>query len=169
MTEEDDINLFGVDDDSFEVHYDKKQGLYTPYDDKRDDNENYYQNMENAVIEPSKEYELRSKSNQQIPDNKTSDKPSQNSTATQSKTIKQKDKTVADNSGNGKEKDTQTIEKQSANISSINTSVSTPGKTTVSTVDKLNQQAVIADKAAANKAEINVLKSQNLFSLEQEI
>ena len=41
ITEEDDINLFGVDDNSFEVHYDKKQGLYTPYDDKRDDDKNY--------------------------------------------------------------------------------------------------------------------------------
>ena len=34
------MNLFGVDDDDFEVHYDRKQGLYTPYDDKRDDNQN---------------------------------------------------------------------------------------------------------------------------------
>ena len=52
ITEEDDINLFGVDDDEFEVHYDKKQGLYTPYDDKRDGNENDYQNMENAIAKP---------------------------------------------------------------------------------------------------------------------
>ena len=125
--------------------------------------------MENAVIEPVKEYELRSRSNQQTPNNKTSDKPSQNNTATKSKTIKQKDKTMVVNFSNGKEKDTQNVEKQSANISSTSTSVSTPGKTTISTVDKPNQQAVIADKVAANKAEINVLKSQNLFSLEQEI
>ena len=82
ITEEDDINLFGVDDDDFEVHDDEKQGLYTPCDDKRDDNQNYYQNMENAVIEPLREYELRSRSNQQTPKDKTSDKPSQNSTAT---------------------------------------------------------------------------------------
>ena len=26
----------GVDDDDFEVYYDRKQGLYTPYDDKRE-------------------------------------------------------------------------------------------------------------------------------------
>ena len=33
-TEEYDINMLGVDSDDFEVHYDRKQGLYTPYDDK---------------------------------------------------------------------------------------------------------------------------------------
>ena len=42
ITEDNDINLFGVDDDSFEVHYDRKQGLYTPYDDKGDEYESYY-------------------------------------------------------------------------------------------------------------------------------
>ena len=31
--EEDDINMLGVDNDDFEVHYTIKQGLYTPYDD----------------------------------------------------------------------------------------------------------------------------------------
>ena len=54
QTEEDDINMLGVDNDDFEVHYNRKQGLYTPYDDKRDDNEYYYQNMENVIIETSK-------------------------------------------------------------------------------------------------------------------
>ena len=41
-TEEDDINMLGVDNDDFEVHYDRKQGLYTPYVDKRDEDESYY-------------------------------------------------------------------------------------------------------------------------------
>ena len=54
ITEEDDINMPGVDNDDFEIHYDRKQGLYTPYDDKRDDNENYYQDMENFIIESKK-------------------------------------------------------------------------------------------------------------------
>ena len=53
ITEEDDINMLGVDDDDFEIHYDRKQGLYTPYDDKRDDNENCCQNMENVIMELS--------------------------------------------------------------------------------------------------------------------
>ena len=34
ITGEEDINMFEVEHDDFEVHYDKKQGLYTPYDDK---------------------------------------------------------------------------------------------------------------------------------------
>ena len=110
IIEEDDINLFGVDDDDFKVHYDKKQGLYTPYDDKRDDNENYYQNMENAITEPRREYDLRSKSSQQTPNNKTSKKYSQNNTATKPKVVKQKDKTMAVNSDKGKGKSTQNNE-----------------------------------------------------------
>ena len=34
--------MFGVEDDDLEIHYDRKQGLYTPYDDKRDDDESCY-------------------------------------------------------------------------------------------------------------------------------
>ena len=111
ITEEDDINLFGVDDDDFEVHYDRKKGLYTPYIDKRDDNENCCQDMENAITETSKEYELIIKSSQQTPNNKTSDKYYQNNTATKPKTVKQKNKSVDVNSGKGKEKDTPNFEK----------------------------------------------------------
>ena len=44
------INMLGVENDEFEIHCDKKQGLYTPYDDKRDDDENHYQDMENVII-----------------------------------------------------------------------------------------------------------------------
>ena len=54
IIEEDDINMMWVDNDDFEIHYNRKQGLYTPYDDKRDDDENYYQDMENVIIEPQK-------------------------------------------------------------------------------------------------------------------
>ena len=54
ITEEDDINMLGVDNDDFEIHYDRKQGLYTPYDDRRDNDENYYQDMENVIIESQK-------------------------------------------------------------------------------------------------------------------
>ena len=31
ILEEEDINLFGVQDDDFEAHYNIKQGIYTPY------------------------------------------------------------------------------------------------------------------------------------------
>ena len=68
--EEDDINMLGVDNDNFEVHYNRKQGLYTPYDDKRVEDEYYYQELENLIIETPKEYDLRSKSNQENPKTK---------------------------------------------------------------------------------------------------
>ena len=34
IAEDNNINMLEVDNDDFEIHYDKKQGLYTPYDDK---------------------------------------------------------------------------------------------------------------------------------------
>ena len=108
--------------------------------------------MENVIIEPQREYDLRSKTSQQPPSNKTSDQSSQNSTATKPKKIKQKDKTVAVNSDNGKEKGTQNNEKQSADISSTNISAGTPVKTILSNVNKTNQQADIVDRVTANRA-----------------
>ena len=80
--------MLGVDNDDFEIHYDRKQGLYTPYDDKRDEDESYYQEMENFIIESQREYDLRSKSNQQNPNNKTSDKSTQNNTINKPKIVK---------------------------------------------------------------------------------
>ena len=65
--------MLGVDNEDFEIHYDRKQGLYTPYDEKRDDDENYYQDMENVIIESQREYHLRRKTSQKTPNNKTSD------------------------------------------------------------------------------------------------
>ena len=79
--------MLGVDNDDFEIHYDRKQGLYTPYDDRRDDDERYYQDMENVIIESQKEYDLRRKTNQQTPNTKTSEKSSQNSTTTKLKVV----------------------------------------------------------------------------------
>ena len=83
----DDINMFGVEDDDFEIHY-KKQGLYTPYDEKRDNDANDYQYMENFIIESQREYDLRSKTSQQTPNTKTSDQYSQNNTITKPKVVK---------------------------------------------------------------------------------
>ena len=80
--------------------------------------------------------------------------------------VKQKEKIVAINSDNGKEKGTQNNEKQSADISSTNTSSSTPVKTILSSVNKTNQQDDVADRVAANKAKTSTLKSQIPFSLE---
>ena len=50
------------------------------------------------------------------------------------------------------EKSTQNNEKQSADISSTNTSVSTPVKTILSNVNRTNQQADVADRIAVNRA-----------------
>ena len=103
--------MLGVDDDDFEIHYDRKKGLYTPYDDKRDDDESYYQDMENVIIESQREYDLRSKTSQQTPNTKTSDKYSQNNTINKPKVFKQKEKTMAVNSDKGREKGTQNVTK----------------------------------------------------------
>ena len=42
--------MLGVENDTFDVHYNIKQGIYTPYDDKRAEDESYYQDMENVII-----------------------------------------------------------------------------------------------------------------------
>ena len=67
--------------------------------------------MENVIIESEKEYDLRSKCNQETPKTKTSKKYSQNSTVNKPKIVKQKDKTMAVNSDKGKEKGTQNNKK----------------------------------------------------------
>ena len=54
ITDEDDINMLGVDNDDFKIHYDRKQVLYTPYDDNRDDDESHFQEMKNVIIESQK-------------------------------------------------------------------------------------------------------------------
>ena len=167
IIEEDDINMLAVDNDDFEIHYDRKKGLYTPYDDRRDDDENYYQDMENVIIEPQREYDLRRKTSQQTPNTKTSDKYSQKNTVNKPKVVKQKEKTVAVNSDKGKEKDTQNKEKQSADTSSTNTSASTPVKTIFSNVNRTIQQANVADRLAASKAETSSSKNQISFSLDR--
>ena len=83
--------------------------------------------------------------------------------------VKKKDKTVAVNSDNGKEKGTQNDEKRSADISSTNISASTPVKTIFSSVNRTSQQTDVAEKLTANNTETIILKSQIPFSLEQEI
>ena len=123
--------------------------------------------MENVIIEPQSGYDLRSKTSQQPPNNKTSKKYSQNNTATKPKVVKQKDKTVAVNSS--REKDTQNNEKQSADINSTNILASTPVKTILSNVNRASQQTNFADRMAVNKVESSTLKNQIPFSLEQEI
>ena len=125
--------------------------------------------MENVIIESQREYDLRSKTNQQTPNTKTSDKSSQNSTTTKPKVVKQKDKTVVINSDKGREKGTQNNEKHSADISSTNISASTPVKTILSNVNRTNQQVGVADRLAASKAETSSSRNQIPFSLEQEI
>ena len=130
--------MLGVDNDDFEVHYNRKQGLYRPYDDKRLEDEYYYQEMENVIIETTKEYDLRSKKNLETPNNKTSDNSSQNNTVNKPKIKKQKDKIVAVNYDKNKEKVTQINEKQSANLSSVSNSASAPVKTILTNVNRAN-------------------------------
>ena len=143
--------------------------MYTPYDDKRAKDKYYYQEMKNVIIETSRGYDLRSKSNQETPKNQTSDKSAKNSLVNKPKTAKQKDKTVAANSDKNKEQGTQINEKQSADLSSASTSASAPIKTILTNINRGNQQIDFADKVAVNKAETNMLKNQMPFSLEQEI
>ena len=108
--------MLGVDNDDFEVYYNRKQGLYTPYDDKRGEDEFYYQEMENVIIETTKEYDLRSKSNQETPKTKTSENSTQNSTINKPNVIKQREKIVAVNSNKNKEKGTQNNESRVQNL-----------------------------------------------------
>ena len=152
--------MLGVDNDDFEVHYTRNQGLYTPYDYKREEDEYYYQEMENVIIETTKEYDLRSKNNLETPNNKTYDNSSQNNTINKPKITKQKDKTVAGNSDKGKERSTQKNEKQSAEFSSVSTSASAPVKTILTNVNRVNQQTDFVDRLAINKAETSASKNQ---------
>ena len=55
--------MLGVGSDHFDVPIIRKQGLYTPYNDKRIEDEHYYQQLENFIIETPPEYDLRSKKN----------------------------------------------------------------------------------------------------------
>ena len=65
--------MLGVGSDHFDVPINRKQGLYTPYDDERTEDERYYQELENVIIETPKEYDLRSKKSQEAPKKKTSE------------------------------------------------------------------------------------------------
>ena len=125
--------------------------------------------MENVIIESQREYDLRSKANQQTPNTKTPNKSSLNSSVNKPKVFKKKDKTTAVSSDNGREKCTQKGEKQNPDLSSTNTLASTPLKTILSNKNKTNQQADVADRLAANKVKKSSSKSQIPFSLEQEI
>ena len=61
------------------------------------------------------------------------------------------------------------VKKQNADLSSTNTSSSTPIKTIFSNVNRTNQQADVADRVAVNKAETSISKNQIPSSLKQEI
>ena len=73
------------------------------------------------------------------------------------------------NSDIDRDKGTQNKEKKSADISSTTTSTSTPVKTILSKTSRTNQQADVANRLVASKAETSSSKNQILFSLEQEI
>ena len=67
--------------------------------------------MENVIIETPKEYDLRSKKNQETLKTKTFDNFAKNNTVNKPKTVKPKEKIVVVNSDQNKEKGTQPDEK----------------------------------------------------------
>ena len=68
--------MLGVSNEDSDFLHERKQGLYTPYDDRGPETNYYEQYSENAIIGSPKQYDLRSKKNQETPRNKTSDKVS---------------------------------------------------------------------------------------------
>ena len=84
--------MLGVGTDHFDVPINRKQGLYTPYNDKIIEDEHYYQELENVIIETPKEYDLRNKKNREAPKNKTSNNSTKNSPVRKPKNSKQKKK-----------------------------------------------------------------------------
>ena len=111
QTEVDNINMLGVSNEDSVFLHERKQGLYTPYDDRRTETDYYEQYSENAIIVSPKKYDLRSKNNQETPRNKTYDKSAENSPENVSKKTIEIHKTVAMNSNLNKGKNTQANEK----------------------------------------------------------
>ena len=73
------------------------------------------------------------------------------------------------NSDKSKEKGTHNMTKQSADLSSTNTSASTPVKTILSNVNRTNQQTDFVDRVVVNNVETSTSKNQIPFSLELKI
>ena len=109
--EDDNINMLGVSNEDFDFPHERKQGLYTPYDDRRTKTDYYEQYSENAIIVSPKQYDLRSKKNQENPRRKTSHKFAKNSPENAHKKTAEIHKTVAINSNSNKGKNTQSNEK----------------------------------------------------------
>ena len=96
--------MLGVSNEDSDFIYERKQGLYTPYDDRRPETEYYEPDFENAIIGAPKEYDLRSKNNQETPKKKTSENSTKNSLVNTSKNTTENHKTVAESSDQKKEK-----------------------------------------------------------------
>ena len=109
--EYDHINMLGVSNEDSNFLHERKQGLYTPYDDRRSKTDYYEKYSESAIIGSPKKYDLRSKKNQETPRSKTSDKSAKNNPKNVSKKIAEIHKTVVVNSDPNKGKNTQANEK----------------------------------------------------------
>ena len=92
------MNMLGVSNEDYDFLHERKQGLYTPYDDRRPQTDYYEQYSENAIIGSPKQYDLRNKRNQETPKNKTSDKSTKKIPENTPKKTVETHKTVAVNS-----------------------------------------------------------------------
>ena len=71
--EESHINMLGTNEEDTAFITRKEQVIYIPYEEESLDFADYQQGFENAIIEVHKQYDLRSKKNQEVPKKKTSE------------------------------------------------------------------------------------------------
>ena len=79
------MNMLEVNNEDSNFLHKGKQGLYTPYDDRRLETEYCEQDFKNSIIVAPKQYDLRSKKNPKTPKKKTPDNSSKNSPVNTSK------------------------------------------------------------------------------------
>ena len=106
QTEDEHMNMLGASNEDSDFIYERKQGLYTPYDDRRPKTEYYEPDFENTIIGSLKQYDLRSKNNSETPNKKTFDNSAKNSPVDTSKKTTENHKTVVQSSYSNKGKNT---------------------------------------------------------------
>ena len=67
------MNMLGVNNEDIFFLTEEEQGIFTPYEEESLESEDYKQGFENAIMEVHKQYDLRSKKNQDTPKRKTSE------------------------------------------------------------------------------------------------
>ena len=136
--EENHINMLGVNNEDTIFLNEEEQGIFTPYEEESLESIDYKQGFENAIMEVHKQYDLRSKKNQETPKKKTSKNSAKNSPANTSKNTTENSKAVTRDSDKNKGKNTQIYEKHSGDPNSISTSSNAPNKTILTTVHNKN-------------------------------